>query len=474
MTNRRVVFAGATRLRERLRTMSDHSPEASDRPAGHSAPKAHSSPPPTSEHRESAHMSTGQVAVDVEVTTPSNPPSRERVVGSGIGWLALWSGRWILIAIAVYMLYQLLGMAWGILMPVALAMLVAAVLEPLSRGIERWLKFPPSLAAASTLLLLVGVVVWSVFLMAPSVASQSTDIADDAVKGIDEVQKWVQDSNLFNKEQIDEFLAAAQQRLTDSAAVIASGVLTGVGAVTSVLINMVVIAFLVFFFLKDGRKFLPWLQRSSGPAVGGHLVEVFSRAWSTLGGFIRTQALVSFIDAVLIGAGLLVIGVPLALPLAVLTFFGGFIPIVGAIAAGIVAVLVALVSNGLVGALWVLLLILAVQQIEGNLLSPVLQSKSMDLHPAIVLLSVTLGSGLYGIAGAFLAVPVAAVTAVIFRYLNEQVDLKVDEQGRAAATTLDGGPDDGPPTDPGDQHPSLLARARAALAAARRPSQQQA
>ena len=368
-------------------------------------------------------------------------------------------------------------MAWGILMPVALALLVSAVLEPLSRAVERWLKFPPALAAATTLLVLVGVVAWSVFLMAPSVASQSTDIADDAVKGIDQVQQWVQDSNLFNKEQIDEFLAAAQQRLTDSADVIASGVLTGVGAVTSVLVNMVVIAFLVFFFLKDGRKFLPWLQRSTGPSVGGHLVDVLSRAWSTLGGFIRTQALVSLIDAVLIGAGLLVIGVPLALPLAVLTFFGGFIPIVGAIAAGIVAVLVALVSNGIVGALWVLLLILAVQQVEGNLLSPMLQSKSMNLHPVVVLLSVTLGSGLYGIAGAFLAVPVAAVAAVIFRYLNEQVDRSVAAQGRARAEAAAGnGPDDptSAPGSGGDHGPSLRERARAALSAARRPRGQRA
>ena len=469
-------------VRERLRSMSDHSPEASDRPAGKAAPEASASSAPQTAgertHRsETTPVSTPQVEVDVEVKAPDGrPPSRERVVGAGIGWLAVWSGRWILIAIAVAILYQVLGMAWGILMPVALALLVSAVLEPLSRGIERWLKFPPALAAATTLLVLVGVVAWSVFLMAPSVASQSTDIADDAVKGIDQVQKWVQDSNLFNTEQIDEFLAAAQQRLTDSAAVIASGVLTGVGAVTSLLVNMVVIAFLVFFFLKDGRKFLPWLQRSTGPTVGGHLVDVLSRAWSTLGGFIRTQALVSLIDAVLIGAGLLVIGVPLALPLAVLTFFGGFIPIVGAIAAGIVAVLVALVSNGLVGALWVLLLILLVQQIEGNLLSPMLQSKSMNLHPVVVLLSVTLGSGLYGIAGAFLAVPVAAVAAVMFRYLNEQVDLTVAEQGRARAAAPPGkGPDHPSARGQGGAHgPSLRERAQAALSAARRPRDRRA
>ena len=350
---------------------------------------------------------------------------KEKVIGNGISWMATWSGRWILIAIALYLLGELIGTAWGILMPIALALLVTAVLAPVAGIFERHLKFPPALAAAATLIGGVALIVAAGYLMAPSVAGQSTEIADDAVRGIDRVQEWVNESDLFNKNQIDDFLAAAQGRLQDSASAIAGGVLTGVGALTSALINIIVIIFLVFFFLKDGRKFLPWMREVSGPRAGAHLVEVLSRAWQTLGGFIRTQALVSGIDAVLIGIGLLVIGVPLAVPLAVLTFFGGFIPIVGAIAAGAIAVLVALVSNGFTGALWVMLLIVVVQQVEGNLLSPILQSKSMNLHPAVVLLSVTLGAGLYGIAGAFLAVPVAAVGAVIFRYLREQVDRTV-------------------------------------------------
>ena len=368
-------------------------------------------------------------AASEAISAAAGGPSKEEVIGKGIAWAALWSARWILIAIALVIVGQVIGTAWGILMPVALALLVTAVLAPIADVFERRLRLPPSLAAAVTLLGGVAIFVYAIVLMAPSVANQSTEIADDAVQGINRLQEWVQDSNLFNKQQIDDFLAAAQDRLSSSADVIAGGVLTGVNALTSALINMVVIAFLVFFFLKDGRKFRPWLRTVTGPTVGAHLVEVSGRAWHTLGGFIRTQAMVSGIDAVLIGIGLVVIGVPLAIPLAVLTFFGGFIPIVGAIAAGAIAVLVALVSNGFTGALWVLLLIVVVQQVEGNLLSPILQSKSMNLHPAIVLLSVALGSGLYGIAGAFLAVPVAAVAAVIFRYLLEQVDRTVVEGG---------------------------------------------
>lgn len=149
--------------------------------------------------------------------------------------------------------------------------------------------------------------------------------------------------------------------------------------------------------------------------------------WDTLGGFIRTQALVSLIDAVFIGAGLLILGVPLAPVLAILTFIGGFIPIVGAFVAGALAVLVALVANGLTTAIIVLIIILAVQQIEGNVLQPVLQSKSMKLHAVIVLLAVAAGSSLYGIVGAFLAVPVAAVAAVVIRYIGEQIDERASD-----------------------------------------------
>ena len=162
----------------------------------------------------------------------------------------------------------------------------------------------------------------------------------------------------------------------------------------------------------------------AGDGAGGHIAEVLRRVWKTLGDFIRTQAIVSLVDAVLIGIGLLVLGVPLALPLAVLTFIAGFIPIVGAVVAGALGVLVALVSNGFTTALIVLAIIIAVQQLEGNVLQPMLQSRSLGLHAVVVLLAVTAGSTLYGIAGAFLSVPVAAAGAVVLRYLSERVDAR--------------------------------------------------
>lgn len=351
-------------------------------------------------------------------------PSREATIGSGLAWTSRWSLHFVAIALGLVLLGLVVQYGWVILFPLLMALILCTVLAPVSSFLRRRAHLPNALAAAVTLLGSIGVVVAIGFTIAPSVASQSGDLVDSANGGLQQLQDWVQDSSFVSKEQLDSGLQGLQEKLSGSAGTIATGVLTGVSAVTNGLINLVLILILSFLFLKDGSRFLPWVRRLAGRSAGTHLAEVGDRAWATLGGFIRTQALVSLIDAVLIGIGLLVIGVPLALPLAVLTFFAGFVPIVGALFAGFIAVLIALVSNGFTGALLVLALIVVVQQVEGNVLSPILQSKSMSLHPAVVLLSVTLGSTLFGITGAFLAVPVVAVLAVVLRYLDEVVEMR--------------------------------------------------
>lgn len=360
----------------------------------------------------------------VPQTEPGNP-TRERVIGRGLSWLATWSLRWLLIAAGAVLLGLVVRETWVIILPVLLALILTSVLEPLARMFESRLRFPSSLAAGVALLTGIAVVVSVGFAIAPSVRDQADDIANDAISGLQELQDWVQRGNFVTEEQIDTGIQALQDRLTSSASSIASGVVVGVGAVGSAVITVVLALILTFFFLKDGRRFTPWLRSIAGDHAGGHVVAVSRQAWGTLGGFIRTQAVVSLFDAVLIGVGLLIVGVPLAIPLAILTFFGGFVPIVGAFVVGGVAVLVALVSVGLTGALIVLGIIIGVQQLEGNVLQPWLQSRTMDLHAGVVLLSVALGSTAFGVIGAFLAVPVVAVAAVFLRYLNEQVTVTV-------------------------------------------------
>ena len=179
---------------------------------------------------------------------------------------------------------------------------------------------------------------------------------------------------------------------------------------------------LVFFFLKDGPRFVPWLSAQTGPRAARHVAALSYKTWDTLSEFIRQQALVGFIDAFFIGLGLWILGVPLVLPLAVLTFFGGFIPIIGAFVAGAFAVLIALVSNGFTTALIVLGIVILVQQIEGNVLQPIIQGRGFNLHAGVVILAVTAGSSLAGIIGAFLSVPIAALIAVIYRYVRDELD----------------------------------------------------
>ncbi len=363
--------------------------------------------------------------------TPASVPrrsSREQVIGDGITWLSRWSLRWLLIALGATLLGLLVREFWSILLPVILALIVTTVLQPPAWYLERKLGIPTAVSAVVVLVGSFAAVALVVVLLAPTVGNQSGDIANDASTGLTQIQDWVNNSDLISDKQIDSVVSAAQDRLTSSASSIASGVLVGVGAVTSAIVTLLITLILTFFFLKDGRRFAPWMRGLTGARAGGHLVEVSSRAWLTLGGFIRTQALVSLVDAVLIGAALLIVQVPLAIPLAILTFFGGFIPIVGAIAVGAIAVLVALVSNGVSGALIILAVIVGVQQLEGNVLSPMLQSKSSDLHAGVVLLAIALGSTLFGIIGAFLAVPVVATLAVILRYLNEIVAARAPEE----------------------------------------------
>ncbi|WP_182348252.1 AI-2E family transporter [Tomitella gaofuii] len=365
-------------------------------------------------------------------------PARTRgeVIGRGGRWLAEWSLRIILILGALWLIDYLLGKIWVIVLPVLIATIMATVLWPISGWMQRH-RVPPAVAALTTMV--GGLIVLAAVIagIVPSVMNQIGPLADRTVEGVNKVQDWLTGPPFnIRPEQINEAVHAITSKVQSSASTIAQGVFTGVSTAGSVVVTLLLIVVLVFFFIKDGPKFLPWMHRSTGGPASHHVEEVLQRMWSTLGGFIRTQALVAFIDALFIGVGLVIIGVPLAGVLAVITFFGGFIPIVGAFVAGALAVLVALVANGWTTALIVLALIIAVQQLEGNVLSPMLQSRSMDLHPVVVLLAVTAGGSLWGIVGAFLAVPVAAVVAVFVRYISEHVDAQVSPLPAAGGVGL--------------------------------------
>ncbi len=370
-------------------------------------------------------------------TTPQR--THEQVLGDGVAWMARWTLRWLIVGVGVVAAGWLVGQVWSIVLPVVLALVLTTVLAGPARLLERRLGMHAGIAAVLAVLAALCVVAGVVSLAVPVVADQSVALANSAADGLAQVRDWLGRSGLISQSQLDDAVATAQQRLRSSGSDIASGVLVGVGAIGSALVTAVLTLVLTFFFLKDGRRFLPWLERVSGPRVGGHLKEVSERAWYTLGGFIRTQALVGLIDAVLIGIGLLIVGVPLVLPLALLTFVAAFVPVVGAVVIGALAVLVALVSQGWVAALVVGAIVLGVQQLEGNVLLPWLQGRSLGLHAGVVLLAVVLGSSLFGVAGAFLGVPFVAIAAVVARYLLERAAERAGTPPPKPATDVEAG-----------------------------------
>lgn len=351
---------------------------------------------------------------------------RAVVIDDAVGGMQRWALRIVIIGAAIFAVGWLIGQLWVIVFPAAIALIITSLIQPVA-GWLRGKGWPSALAAAVVMIGFIAAVVGIVVVLTPQVAGQSGAIAEGASGGLQKVRDWVTGEPLnLSEGQITQAISAVQDRLQDSAAAISAGIFTTISAATSVIINLVVILLLTFYFVKDGHTFGPWARTLGGKRAGEHAGAVMARSWGTLGGFIRTQTLVSLIDAVIIGAGLVILDVELAIPLAVLTFFGGYIPIVGAVISGLVAVLVTLVTNSPQDALIALILVVAVQQLEGNVLSPLLQGKSLNLHPAVVLLAVTAGGTLFGITGAFLAVPVVATAAEVLRYINEQIDHAVD------------------------------------------------
>ena len=346
---------------------------------------------------------------------------RAAVIEDGFAGLQRWGLRIVLIAAGVFVLGWTIGKLWVVVFPVILALIVSTLLSPGATWLRRH-KVPSALAALTMMLAFLLVLTGLIAVLTPQVAGAAPELVQSATAGLQKVREWLSAGPLGVSEgQIARAVEAIEDKLQESAAAISSGVFSTLGAATSALLNIVLVLILTLYFIKDGHKFLPWVTKLGGARAGEHAATLMSRTWRTLGGFIRTQSLVALFDAIVIGIGLTLIGVPLAIPLAVITFFGAYIPILGALISGLLTVLVTLVTNSPQDALIALILVLAVQQVEGNVVSPWLQGKSLNLHAAVILLAVTLGGSLFGITGAFLAVPVAATVAEVFRYVNERI-----------------------------------------------------
>lgn len=338
-------------------------------------------------------------------------PVLDRVSGSG--WRLLVVA--LILALFVFAVVQLRF----IFLSVMIALLTTSVLAPLRSLLQRhsfghlWAVW---IVMGSGILLL-GIIAAAIIV---PFALQWQELWTNVTDGLVAVQAWLTTGPFKILEStVDEYVNQIEALVGDNASRIFGGVVNATVLGLEVLFAALLSIPIVFFLLRDSAQLKRWLVSWVPPENRPKAEEVANRAWLHVSAFIRGTTIVATIDAVFIGAALFALGIPLASSLTLLTFIAAFVPIVGALAAGIAAVLVALVSEGAATALIVGVVVIAVQQIEGNLLSPYIIGKVVHLHPLAILFAVTIGSTLAGILGAFTAIPIViAVYAVAseFKY----------------------------------------------------------
>jgi predicted PurR-regulated permease PerM len=339
------------------------------------------------------------------------PPERARVSrawSDGFGGFATRCLQ-LLIILAIGTLVVLAGLALKtVVIAVLIALILACAFAPLVRLLER-AHLPSALASLITLVVVIGVLLGVLTLVGFAVAGQSAELAKSVTDGIGQLESFLkqQFGLTIDGDQIQKALDTAGTYLTSAS--FGSSALSGLSAAGNFLTGLVLVVFVLFFFLRDGKRIFEFLIRPLRGHGHARAERIGAASAVVLGAYARGTATVAAVDAIFIGAGLLICQVPLALPLAVFVFITAFIPVVGATLAGVVAALVALVTNGPVTAVIVIGIVILVNQLEGNLLQPLIMGRALSLHPLVILLALTAGTILGGIVGAILAVPTASV-----------------------------------------------------------------
>jgi predicted PurR-regulated permease PerM len=344
--------------------------------------------------------------------------------------------RFIIVIAGLYVIIWVAGYFSQILIPVAIALLLAALMAP---AVDQLVKLKVPRGAAAALVMIGGIAVVGGLLT--FVILQFIDglpqLQSQVSNSLDTIQKWLENGPMHVK--AETFVNDVVKTIKDNQAAITSGALTTAATIGELLTGLLLTVFILIFFLYDGAGIWRFLVRGVPERVRDRVDVAGRRGFAALVSFVRATAAVALFDAVGIGIGLWILGVPLVIPLAALVFLGAFIPIIGAVLAGTVAVLVALVAKSFVTALIVLAIIVAIMQLEGHVLQPWLLGRAVKLHPLAVVLAIAAGLTAAGIAGALLAVPLLAVlNAGIKSLLHDQrtdpetVD-PVDEPKESAA-----------------------------------------
>lgn len=319
------------------------------------------------------------------------------------------SWRLLLVAAGLFVLGIVVARLSFVLVPLLVALLLTVVLSPLVGGLEER-RVPRPLASALVFVALVLLVVALLAAFAPGFIDEFSNLDEALSQGLGSVRDWLVDGPLgLSPSRVDQIFDLVSDRVSANS-VVQSSLLTSAAIALQTIAGVLLALVLAFFFVKDGPGIWGWVTSMVPLPARDHVDASGRRAWLVLRGYLVGSAAQGAIEAVFIGLALLIIGVPLVLPLMLLTFLAAFFPLVGAVTAGVVAALVALVSGGWVDALLVGLVVIVVQQLESNVLAPLILGRAVRLHPIVILIVLTVGGVLGGVLGAFVAVPVTAVT----------------------------------------------------------------
>ncbi|MFB8394934.1 AI-2E family transporter [Streptomyces yangpuensis] len=345
-------------------------------------------------------------------------PDPASVVPWGMRVAAEASWRLLLLAGMLWVLMKVISEVRLVVLAFAAAMLVTAMLQPFVVRLRR-LGMPRGLATAVTAVLgfvVIGLVGWFVVWQ---VMENLDDLSDRVRDGINELKLWALDSPFHvTEKQINDIAKNLSETIGTNTEQITSAGLQGVTVLVEILTGMLLAMFSTLFLLYDGKRIWNWALGLVPAAARAGVAGAGPRAWRTLTAYVRGTVIVALIDAIFIGLGLYFLDVPMAVPLAVFIFLFAFIPLVGAVISGALAVVVALVTQGVFTALMALLVVLAVQQIEGHVLQPFILGRAVRVHPLAVVLAVAAGGMIAGIGGAVVAVPLVAVTNTVVGYLK--------------------------------------------------------
>ncbi|MFD5825841.1 AI-2E family transporter [Lentzea sp. NPDC060358] len=335
---------------------------------------------------------------------------------------AALSWRFVVVVAALYVVAYVFGYLASIVIPVAIALLLAALLSPGVSKLVEW-RVPRGVAVTVMMILGIGVLGGVLTFVISEFSRGLPELQSQVGNSLDAIQRWLKDGPAhLSDAQLQNYLNDIVNTIKENQAEITSGALTTAATVGEALTGLLLALFTLIFFLHDGDGIWRFTIRVFPRDVRQRVDVAGRRGFGSLVSYVRATAAVAVVDAVGVGIGLAIIGVPLVVPLSALVFLGAFIPIIGAVFTGAIAVLIALVTNGPIAALVVLAVLIGVMQLESHVLQPILLGRAVKLHPLAVVLAIAIGLVAGGIAGALLAVPLLAVLNSGIRSLVSDAD----------------------------------------------------